>query len=156
MHTKSVKQNHHQYKQKPKVYPDRSYQGPSKDVTKGLKTKLTHERKVYIRENMDKPIEELKEETGLCELIIKEIIEVTEKGLNNRKEKYKQRKPKFDLLTQEMKDYLLEKAEAKEESGDTWREINDEFNERYPDSEVTPVSRHSLSKWCKDMVRNKI
>jgi len=156
LHTKSVKHNNHQYRQKPKIQPDRSYRGPSKDVSKGLKTELTHDRKVYIRNNMDKPIEELKEETDLAEPIIRMVILADEQNLNKREDKYKQRKPKFDKLTQEMKDWLLEKAKQKKESGETWREINEEFSDKYSESEVTPVSRYSLTRWCKQMLTGKV
>jgi len=124
---------------------DHVHRARKKTLEKETKTKITPPRAQYVRDHMNTPIEHLQQVTGLGEWVIYEIIWVTKadymrgEGHGGRSKQ----KTKFDRMTPEMKDYLrnMDKENLK------YRELKSQFNERWSDSELTPIAATTLSRY---------
>lgn len=113
--------------------------------------RVTKERAQYIREHMDTDNEELQEETGLTEYVIK-VIKKAKRNNFYKGSEYNDRggaqNTKFDKMSDKMESWLREKVTDKK---DSWKDITNQFNKRFGAAEIAPISEPSINRWGKKL-----
>jgi len=117
---------------------------------KDNKTWVTPDRVEYVRDHMDTENEELQEETGLTEYVIKVIKEAKRdnfyKGADHNDRGG--HNSKLDKMTDKMENWLREKAIDRE---DSWNDIKNQFNHKFGAAKIAPISENSANKWGKKL-----
>lgn len=123
-------------KKKPKI---KKYNSQVKKGNQGQKTRITHERAETIRNDMEKPADQLTKETGLSKYVIK-IIKEAKRNNFWRKSSYQEGLHKGDKISDDMEDWL---AEADYQNAN---KMTIAFNQEFNNDELTPMSYHTVKK----------
>lgn len=106
------------------------------------KTEITPTRADFIRQNMNKDISYLLDKTGLSYYVIETIIEAEK---NDYYKSYYSGESKFDKLTDEMVEFLLQA------NYETRKDLRNAFNRKFQWSELAPIHYQTLAKYKKKL-----